>query len=1744
MSTNLSNYDINIYRGNTFKLDFKYTDNLNRGIDLSGYTARMQVRRSRYDDKLVAELNENYPNGSFGRGIEEDFSAGNGVLGYTGGIILNYEGVTGQIHIEIDTETTWSMPVGKHAYGLELIENSTGIQRTILRGTFQLLSNTTRYPRSAPEFIGEPGLTVEYGDIDPGGGENGDGDGSTDGGGEDDIFSGSNAWGTDILNGNPQSSIEQGKYLYINQNVQGAEGIDYQYYIDYSVDQGELIYFKDLVYEISHSNYYASDDVPVPPGGSTFQTDTYIWRVGSTVPIESGVFLDGTPWVVDNGDLYLVDCTPKEQLIETSEGYGIVGRTVINPDFGKMKVDMEWTGVTFPKQVLSDVRTHVKCSSELPVYSRKSQNIYAQPLIPGTGFISETETPDIIGDGTGAFSDKVPIARWNVIPWQEYEDFINIGVIAFHGNGIEKVEFIADGGFKTVVERMSINPSTGNSEYWCTLNTKPQDSTTTDRLVEVRAIIYPKKGQPLVLQGSIEPGLDSAYTGIHSLFMISNFNKTLPVIKKYVDSENGSDDYPYGSGGANNQPYKTIARAALELGPILAADAPLTDIYRHCEINIMNAGEHVMWYYPAGNGSLPSDQPSTGNIVRNNEWITVQPDPAGSLTKDDIILISMGEDSPTINQWSHPEYPRRKIVRDNIRKIKYKNVTFDLSTIREIYSNGFVWFDDCLLKDDSGVLQYPQGTILKSDGTTSPSEGSPYWLRSESTSYATNSTIENTLLGWVGFNIVRNCFADTIYADVFVNSLLVVDSDSKNVAGTILTYHADTHQYFKGGNEIPKTNVIVFGVRHIDPAFMQGFFLDHASNEPVPMEHKNFAFVDIAFDYWRSSTGTDGGEGDEATQLNRSHENVIFAHVSLPWQRVTFREDSSKTFSANDVLFDSCIFKYFGREIISGGSPDTEHGIPPGVILRNVHVRETRDMLLPGGEPNGIIENLTVGGVTLEYIESEDSWNYIWETGEQTSEHFGNFIDENEITRGAVLFNSGRVESTDPLRRSISTQINPFDFRSGIANTNSPSVRFLTRNSYDETQGWDYQATRIESGDMIITQTPYTNDLTSINTDNAPLGEFPFTESWGCFSVISEIQDENSFRPPINWDPRDKQNRPIFTEQETFNDKLVSYPNYTISSDDPVDWGTQTIAYSDDIMNRLGTIYLAMQANRYQRGSLKAQYNTTREYGGIQAKVEERMMLSCFDPNVDENTRTILRRVVTQRAIDGYGAVRSLGKNIEGYGGGHHMEYAPRMYFAWAVTNSSDIFDILDLTVGNTGNSTLVVYDKNISNDGFGEEHIFDEMVQSQFNNYICSFRHFDLNVVEVNTEQNYIKVERPIGISVYKENNIGNPPLHLCTSRYSSPAGSSWSWSSNERIVNDQIKGSYVRTKINGSVNNINRIIKIEIENGDGNPENPQFVKFYLQESSLDGNETTVDLSPYLEETKNTFENVTITYGFENTGGELGLNPYSYAVIAHTLSNHLIGKAKGGKDFLPYYGKVAWDKSLNRATSMNGKEMIFNPKNVNTVYNISSDLYYSLIRQEIGNGILLDQCPTEKGGTDNPENWYPLPTTRTWDEIEYPPYEIIYWSTGPGGYNSSYIPVYNWTDNSFAFTILRFHSFYNIDNGWTFQMISRTADCPKCLEWQNIKNLTPYIWPSGDTRPIELERYYLQEGTEDTSTSWTANWKIKDVNRKRVHGWNRGLVCIFFVNKDIASINYSPPTNLQTEEFKPNLGSNPIIGI
>ncbi len=147
MSVDLPNYDFSLFRGTTFKLDFKYTDGSSQGIDLSSYEAKMQVRRSKSSSQVLAELTENFPTGAFGAGpTGGDFTAGIGVTGLTGGLTLNYNGVTGDIHVEIDTETSLSMPRGKHFYDLQLTD-STGSLSTVLKGRIEVKENSYFRPR-------------------------------------------------------------------------------------------------------------------------------------------------------------------------------------------------------------------------------------------------------------------------------------------------------------------------------------------------------------------------------------------------------------------------------------------------------------------------------------------------------------------------------------------------------------------------------------------------------------------------------------------------------------------------------------------------------------------------------------------------------------------------------------------------------------------------------------------------------------------------------------------------------------------------------------------------------------------------------------------------------------------------------------------------------------------------------------------------------------------------------------------------------------------------------------------------------------------------------------------------------------------------------------------------------------------------------------------------------------------------------------------------------------------------------------------------------------------------------------------------------------------------------------------------------------------------------------------------------------------------------------------------------------
>lgn len=87
------------------------------------------------------------------------------------------------------------------------------------------------------------------------------------------------------------------------------------------------------------------------------------------------------------------------------------------------------------------------------------------------------------------------IARWDTVPDQVIAAPFNVSVVAHHLSGINRVEFSANGGPALAILAPTINPQTGVSEHWCTVD----PAKVTGGRVVITATAYPESGTPRVL---------------------------------------------------------------------------------------------------------------------------------------------------------------------------------------------------------------------------------------------------------------------------------------------------------------------------------------------------------------------------------------------------------------------------------------------------------------------------------------------------------------------------------------------------------------------------------------------------------------------------------------------------------------------------------------------------------------------------------------------------------------------------------------------------------------------------------------------------------------------------------------------------------------------------------------------------------------------------------------------------------------------------------------------------------------------------------------------------------------------------------------------------------------------------------------------------------------------------------------------------------------------------------------------
>jgi hypothetical protein len=406
-------------------------------------------------------------------------------------------------------------------------------------------------------------------------------------------------------------------------------------------------------------------------------------------------------------------------------------------------------------------------------------------IYPGSGFGGPTSQPGRVGgSGDYGYSAKA-IARWDVIPNQIITPTFNIGVVAFHMAGIDRVDFIAEGGSPVSISEPSLNPRTGVVEYWGTI----QETDFQDGRIEIRAIAYPLAGEPRVL----EP-----------LILYSNAHGGVETYEYFVNPNTGNDN----GNGTRNDPFRSIARALIAFKMHVSPDGGEGGSAAG-DITLLREGFYEM---PVYNSSWGGVGPYSGSMnVRNDQWITIRPD--AGLDRDDVV-IGLGS---------------RENCRPRVQNLRYQGVSIDISNIIQMYTEGSqnIWFDNTRLWDPNGQMaRYGNMMNLVRD------------RQFGGHGYYTDCLYTDALYSTTNSSLVRNSHSERISGDVFQNSLFVVNSSVNDIDGNASTHHSDILQYF-GDFE----NVIVYGVEASNIIETQNFFLDHYETT-----FNNCAFVNIAID--------------------------------------------------------------------------------------------------------------------------------------------------------------------------------------------------------------------------------------------------------------------------------------------------------------------------------------------------------------------------------------------------------------------------------------------------------------------------------------------------------------------------------------------------------------------------------------------------------------------------------------------------------------------------------------------------------------------------------------------------------------------------------------------------------------------------------------------------------------------------------------------------------------------------------
>ncbi len=506
-------------------------------------------------------------------------------------------------------------------------------------------------------------------------------------------------------------------------------------------------------------------------------------------------------------------------------------------------------------------------------------------LVPGGGFAGPTAQPAAVGTPDMLGYDAKAIARWDVVPFQTFTGDFHIGVVAFHMNGIDRVDFSVNGGPWASVYEMQLNPDTDVWEYTALL--RAEDFA--DGPVEVRAIAWPSgAGEPRVLGGAMSSA--SVLSGEHSMFLSANAHGSLASMVVYA-SPSGNDST---GNGTLQSPVRSIFKASQILGVMGGADGGTI---------LLAAGDYD-WARP--NGTYPA--------VTTSRWLTVQPMDGVDRAQVRITQPSGSQNSGILTKL-----------------VCLRDVTIRASLVTSTPLEDYLWMD---------------GVHVEGQGQLDPCIYlSPGWWTA---TYATNSVSTNVINGFQN-TFVRNSVVDTVHNDAFPGVVTLINNTVRNqVGGTNAqgnAYHTDIWQERAG---LTHENVILYGNTATENCIGQGVFTRGSPHNGIAMVNNAFMLrgypnqsqiisrvqhLLIANNSFLGTPVTIGlSDTNSSVEPYAGSRNALFSHNVFQWLNISDPQNNFSRPFSESTFGDGT--RFVGNHFINAWPDYTgSSGVPFGAVI-------------------------------------------------------------------------------------------------------------------------------------------------------------------------------------------------------------------------------------------------------------------------------------------------------------------------------------------------------------------------------------------------------------------------------------------------------------------------------------------------------------------------------------------------------------------------------------------------------------------------------------------------------------------------------------------------------------------------------------------------------------------------------------------------------------------------------------------